>query len=602
MQTQRILSPAGWIFVLAMVVRTVVFLRFVESVHFAPELGDMRFYADWARRVAAGEWSDGQAFYGLPGYPFFLGGVFALVGFSPFLAGALQLLVEAGTAVLLFCLGRRIAPGRAGEWAGALAAAGWVLYQPAQAFSVVLMPTAFLVFAYWGVVLWSLRAAESAWASLWRPWLVMGGLLGFGAMWVATLLCAVPLPAVAAWLRLRWRGCGVAWACLLVGVALGSAPCWVYNRVVAGEPVFLSAHGGLNFWVGNHPGANGYLEMPPGLRASQSGMLADSLLLPSQVEGRELTRAEVSAWWSAKARQYIRENPGAWLRLLGLKVRNFWNAFEYDDLSLLTPLREEGILTPGLGWGFVATLAIPGAVLALRRYPRAWWVAGAVLLHLAVLLPVFVNERYRLAAAPGLLLLGALGLATFVARPSVRAAGVWLGVGAAGACLVWWPVREPSLSALAAYNTGVKALALGQYELAQARLEAAHRLAPENREVLFALGNATLARRDFLAARGHYATVLEAEPSHSGALNNLGLLALADHAWPAARTLFTRALEADPQNPKTHFLLAQAEYGAGDLPAARRALARALALRPNEEEYRAFGQAMEAGRPWQALP
>ena len=38
---------------------------------------------------------------------------------------------------------------------------------------------------------------------------------------------------------------------------------------------------------------------------------------------------------------------------------------------------------------------------------------GNVLLHMAALMPVFVTERYRLAAVPGLLLLGAYGLWEF---------------------------------------------------------------------------------------------------------------------------------------------------------------------------------------------
>ena len=64
--------------------------------------------------------------------------------------------------------------------------------------------------------------------------------------------------------------------------------------------------------------------------------------------GHPLKRSEVSAYWSAKAKDYVAHNFGAWLKLVGVKVLNFWNAFRYDDLSVITTLREEGITCPAL--------------------------------------------------------------------------------------------------------------------------------------------------------------------------------------------------------------------------------------------------------------
>ena len=69
---------------------------------------------------------------------------------------------------------------------------------------------------------------------------------------------------------------------LLVGVGIGTAPCWVHNYVVTRDPVLLSAHSGINFWIGNNPSANGYPRFPPGLHAGQAAMLQDSITKPSQ--------------------------------------------------------------------------------------------------------------------------------------------------------------------------------------------------------------------------------------------------------------------------------------------------------------------------------
>ena len=127
----------------------------------------------------------------------------------------------------------------------------------------------------------------------------------------------------------------------MAGVFFGASPAWIHNYVVARDPVFLSAHSGVNFWIGNNPVANGYPKFPPGLHAGQEAMLQDSITTAEKAAGRPLKRSEVSKFWSAKASAWIHEHPGDWLRLVGVKIRNFWNAFQYDDISVVTALRDQ---------------------------------------------------------------------------------------------------------------------------------------------------------------------------------------------------------------------------------------------------------------------
>ena len=65
----------------------------------------MKFYSDWARRIAGGMLTDHQAFYGLPGYAYFLAAIYKVVGFQPYIAALLQVVTEAFTATLIFRLG-----------------------------------------------------------------------------------------------------------------------------------------------------------------------------------------------------------------------------------------------------------------------------------------------------------------------------------------------------------------------------------------------------------------------------------------------------------------------------------------------------------------
>ena len=221
MADKRFFPNAGWIFALALLVRLVVLSRFGHSAYFSPTSGDMKFYADWGQRIAAGQWTDFHAFYGLPGYPFLLGGIFAFCGFSPYTVAAFQTLSEAAIAALLYQLSASVFPGRRAWAIGALAALGWIFFQPAQALSLVVMPTTWAVLAFWFAFAWSVRTESR---SLWRPWIAIGLLVGIAATLVATVLVVLPIPVAAAVRNLRRpRAILAAVAWLLAGVAAGTS-------------------------------------------------------------------------------------------------------------------------------------------------------------------------------------------------------------------------------------------------------------------------------------------------------------------------------------------------------------------------------------------
>lgn len=601
--------PIGaWLFLGVFLLRLLVLLRLTDSQFLLPHTGDMHFYNSWALRILRGEWTSHAAFYGLPLYAYLLAALYQIGGYSPFLPGLLQAGLEGGTAVLLYKIGCSAfaAPSSdacdgtsawRGPAIGLLAAIGWAFFLPAQAYSVILMPSAWLVFVFWFVVWQILKRARAPRLAV---LLLLGGLVGFTAMAIATALFLLPLLLAA--LFLKWPGTHrdrLAGATLLVaGVFLGTSPAWMHNYFVARDPVFLSAHSGVNFWIGNNPIATGYPKFPPGLHAGQEAMLQDSITSAEKAAGRPLKRSEISAFWSGKARAWIAQNPAAWLRLLGVKIKNFWNAFQYDDLSIVTALRDQAIIFPGIGFGLVAALGLPGLLIASWKFPAARWIAAAVFLHMASLLPVFVTERYRLAAVPGLLLFAAFWVWQLWASLTNRhlreaAAFLLLLFGATG--LVSLPQKDPSLWALDTYNSGLQALEAGNLPLARARLDRAYAYSPLNAEINFSQGNLHLAEGEIGLAKNFYLATLRLDPEHVGACNNLGLLALAEKRWRLAIQFFHHALAFSPNEAKLHYLLARAEFGAGNLLAASQEIAAAIKLDPQPHEFTALRELI-AGR------
>jgi tetratricopeptide (TPR) repeat protein len=590
------LDPAHYIFAAVFLVRLVVLIRLASSPLLLPTGSDMHFYDEWAKQILHGHWTDHQAFYGLPLYPFIIALLYQVFGYGPFVPGFFQICLDAGTAVVIYKITvRAMASGadqttKAGSIVGIAAAIAWCFFLPAQAYSAILMPTAGAVFVFWFLI-WQIVRTENA-LSRWRCF-VCGVLIGVAAMGVATILFLIPLFLVALFVlrnHTNLAAKGIAAALLLLGVFAGTSPCWLHNSFVARDPVFLSAHGGINLWLGNNPAATGYPRFPD-LHAGQGEMLRDSIDQAETAAGRPLKHSEVSRYWSGKARAYIAANPGAWLKLLAQKIGNFWNAFEYDDLGVIAILREQGVVFPGLRFALVAMLGLSGAVFSWRAFPASRWIAAAIALQLLAILPVFVTERYRLAVVPGLLVLAALGLVRLwnrCASGNYGVAALQLGVVAVSAWFVTIPRHDPSLWALDAYNSGRFALETNNLPLAEEHLVHAHALVPDNAETNFALGNLRLAQGDSPAAKSHYEAALRIDSKHKGVLNNLGVLALDDDQPAAAVDYFQRALALEPRNAKAHYLLAKALDLAGNRDDARVEAARALELGPDQPEFKAL--------------
>jgi hypothetical protein len=275
--------------------------------------------------------------------------------------------------------------------------------------------------------------------------------------------------------------------------------------------------------------------------------------------------------------------------LLWQKTLNFWNAFEYDDLGVITKLRHMGVIWPGLHFGVVAALAIPGIVLALRAFPASGWVLAGILTQMVTVLPVFVTERYRLAAVPGLLIFTCFGLWRLAESCSVgrlSTVALYFVLLAAGTAFVSIPRTDPVLWALTAFSSGRQALDSGDFARAEQELQRARTYVPDNPETNFALGNLRLVQGNRAEAKSFYEIALRLNPKHKGVLNNVALVALEENHPAQALEYLQRALAQPPQEAKTFYLLAKAHLALRDFQNARLAIGRAIQRDRDRVEYR----------------
>jgi tetratricopeptide (TPR) repeat protein len=333
----------------------------------------------------------------------------------------------------------------------------------------------------------------------WR-WAAAGAATGLAALARPNALLFAA--AIGAWALLRpgfvLRRRVPAVLAFAAGVLALVLPATWHNARVGGDFVLVSYAGGMNLYIGNNPDARGEFRVPrivpSALADDPEEQRAVFAALAERASGRALAPSEVSAFWARRALDFVREQPGAWARLMLYKVLLSFNAYEPWNVRSLTLARESSsvLRLPLLGFGVVAPFAVIGLVATRRSWQRlvplyAW--LATVWLTLWVF---FVLARYRVAALPVLVLFAAAGVVALVGVLRAGRVPARIGVGLALAALavaVHWPLARENLGT-AYYNLANRFRAQGDLERA---IEAYHESMRRSPGYLSAYNNLALA-------------------------------------------------------------------------------------------------------------
>ena len=522
-------------------------------------IADENLYIETAQVIASGELSPGHVYHMAPLYPYLVAPILAACGEDPFAVRLFQALL--GTAsVLAMYLAARFFFNRS----IALAAAGAaLLYYPFTFFEgKLLIATSavfFLLICLW-LLTWLIRLPLSRLAA------AAGLAAGTAAALRPNLLLLVPL--LVPWFLFLFKGRKGIVRCLLflAGTSLPILPFTIHNALVADDLVLLSDNGGINFYLGNNPRARGsfHITDPAWGDIEYQHVMAKGIA--EEETGRPLPPSGVSRFWMKKGWAYITENPVQYLGLLMKKLKSFLENFEYA--IIYTPAVERKLCAslhiaaiPFAAFISLATLGFSILVAGRRgmkkaegagRTGQAHAFAGSwalVLIFLAVniisVLLFFNYSRFRLAALPALILLGAYGCREW---PGLLGQKRWLCAAS---------------SAVAAVT--VLALSLVPYG-DQSRLQTAHGFAT--------VGTAYVEASDFQAADRHYTLALEERPGLDLVLIKRGNTRIELGDFDAAKEDLEEAARLKPESAP--HLAALASFHARESP--HRDLDRALEL------------------------
>jgi len=329
-----------------------------------------------------------------PGYPILIAALFFVFGTYTFASEiaiiALQILVSLITIWLMMRIARQVLDRRTAVLAGAF----WALSLPLLWIPAIFWETSLSACALPAILLLALRCSR---APSIAAWLLLGSAAAIVALINPALLPS--LLAIMAWAA--WQTRRVARSAPLLGLLallLLFSPWPIRNAVRFHTFVPLRSTAGFELWMGNRPGATGFLD------ESLFPMYNHAELASYVAKGEVAYTGDKSA----QAWQYIHAHPAVFLNLTLRRCFRFWSGTGNLDVPHFDEFH--ALLTSLLGF--------TGLVFLYRNRRKAL----ALLMALPLLLfplPYYITHaefRYRLNLDPLLTLLAAYAVTQLAAN------------------------------------------------------------------------------------------------------------------------------------------------------------------------------------------
>jgi tetratricopeptide (TPR) repeat protein len=552
------------LFGLALVVRLAFYLAAFQTPLFHAPIVDEAWHDQWARELLNGHWQYPHVFFRAPLYPYALAVLYALSGESVALARAFQLLISCVSVVVFYLLARRLAPRRVARVAALVLCFYGTMIWYEQA---LLLPVVEIFFDL--VLLYLLVRYDRSGSrfTLAAAGLVAGlsiitrpnlGLFLLGALWFLSR-------------RTKWapKVVGRAQRAALFGIAvvLPVVPVALHNYRYSGDFIPVSSQGGINFYLGNNPVADGLTMVMPELPIDET-MSWDRFVpatdsVAQKLSGRKLSPGEIQTFWSNRFMRFMFSHPGDFLAGLARKTYFFFAGAENSDNFDLYFYRRLNPVYAALVWrwglhfpfGLISPLALAGLVMLWPRRSELRWLYAFVLLYAPTVIGVLVTARHRLPVIPMLVLVAVWGVWLLCERWPSWSARRRLAVGAALAGL--FVVTNLELFGLGFQNDRQSHLnlALAYQKLSQTGPKVAHldsALAIDSGSVvaLNGRGVAYLADGDLYMAKNMFRLALSLAPQSMEIRNNLALVLMRQGSWESARLLYAEVISLASKMPE----------------------------------------------------
>ena len=539
---------------LALMVRLIYFFQVKTSFPGwdSPTI-DPLYHDLWARQIASGNLLGSGPFFRAPFYAYFLGLIYAIFGPSLAAAKIIQHCIGAVTCSVIFLFANRYFGRRIAVLSGLVSAFSWVLIYHEDELLLDSLLVLFSVALIWQLM----RAAQKP--SL-RRFFISGLWLGLASITRPNYLAF--LPVIFIWFLLLWKTDYKTSLRGLLAICIGAVililPVTVRNIIIGKDVVLIASQGGINFYIGNNPHADGATAALPEFGATWQ--YSDAEFLAKEASGRigqAMKQSEVSSFFYRRGINYMIEQPSQWIGLVIRKLDYFWNGFEISNNQNLYFYRRYASITTILPPLFyiISPLSLIGLALIFRYDRKYLIIPYFVITYMLSVLAFFVNSRFRLPVLPFLIIPASLAFWKIVdyirAREKARVAAFAI----AFVCIF-------ALTSIDFYGISNESYAMSH----------------------FSLGNIYLKKGMHEKALEEYSTALEMAPCVPKAHLNRGFIFFSQNDFQRAEEEFDLELEKCHISAEAHNNLSVLKRLGGDPREALRQAAQAIAQKFNYPE------------------
>ncbi len=509
---------------------------------------DNYYYHNWATSIASGNILGDTTYFRAPFYAYCLGFLYALFGTSLWTARLFGVSIGVASVLMTFLIGRRLFNARIGLTASAIQ----TVYPIVVYYGTELLADALFTLLVQLSIHYLLTLSERPDR---RHLFTAGAMIGLAMITRPVALFLIPMGLV---LILRHAGIGTVFVRFVVMFSLGVlsfvGPVAIRNALLAHDPVLIASQGGINWYIGNHAGADGVaasLPEPLGYNWTQSDVRSEA----ERSLGRGLSSGEISTYWFELGNRWIVEHPSDFLRLFLRKLYYSvapMELFNDRDLGLFfakIPLLHRNPLT----FPLLLTLALAGIILVAARSSQARWLLACMVVYLILTSLFFVNSRFRLPIIPYFFVFASCTLLSLVEQIRVdrkRAVlTLFLMLTLAPICYHAWilPKREPTAQtqsslALFHYSRGEfrEALQVGRSALEDV---------PTFPDLNLNVGACYLRLGEIDSAMVYFQREKALHPGRSRAYTNIATIRQIQNSDSLARVEINHALGLRPQDP-----------------------------------------------------
>ncbi len=332
------------------------------------------------------------------------------------------------------------------------------------------------------------------------------------------------------------------------------------NWFVAKDFVLLSAHSGINFYIGNGPYSSGVFQNPIFLPPTHEGHAQGQKIIAELTLQRNLKPSQVSSFWMDKTLRFIQSSPGEYMRLLRNKFLMFFTRIDDADdidLSLQRDWREALDFN---SFSIISPLAILGLALTLKKYPQMAFVNLIILSQFIFTVIFFLISRHRVTVVPFLMMYEAFTIFWLIERIQKRR---FIPVVVSGIlCFVLFMFLKPVVIGQRVIDftrlmkSGFIFSQSGDSLRARDQYQKALELQPFDVDALYNLGNCYAEEKNFPEAIRYYQKVLAIRSYDTDALFNLArVYELANTPAQAIET-YQQLLLVKPSEYNAHLKLA----------------------------------------------